>query len=66
VFFRRRDEHGNLIRTAGLPPGVEVDGRGMRMLRGKTSFETMYKDVCKRRGMEAEKLTIGDGLRYGI
>lgn len=43
VLNRRRDRHGNLIREdEELPPGVEVDDNGMRIITNPTSYGRAY------------------------
>jgi len=53
VVCRKRDDRGRLVRhDDSLPPWVHVDGKGLRVVKGKpVRFSQMYQDVYRNRGM---------------
>lgn len=50
---RSRDAQGQLIRSGGqLPPGVQTDAEGMRVVVGEpVSFGTMFRQVRRYQGL---------------
>jgi hypothetical protein len=56
VVFRRRDRYGRLVRaTEDLPPGVEVDEDGQRVVTDPRPFSVMYRQVRMSQGMSREE-----------
>ncbi len=52
----RRDKWGALVRhTEDLPPWVEVDDEGMRIVSRPTSFGKMYRQVKRGQGLSKDK-----------
>lgn len=47
VVFRKRDANGSLVRGGGLPPGVNVDADGMRIIKNRQPLERVYKKLKK-------------------
>jgi len=53
VVFRRRDRFGRLVRTNDeLPPGVDVDEDGMRVVRRPVSYQTMFRQLRREQGYD--------------
>ena len=58
VLCRARNSSGQLIRDDGgekLPPWVEVDERGQRVISKPVSFSQAFMQVQKRRGKNKEQ-----------
>jgi hypothetical protein len=55
VLNRRRDKYGRLVRKSEeLPPWVEVDDDGMRVVTRPCSFASMYRKVKRWQGHSTE------------
>jgi hypothetical protein len=50
-----RDRAGRLVRGEQLPPGVEVDEDGMRVVRNPVPFARMFRQVKERQGYDEER-----------
>lgn len=57
VVFRRRDKYGGLMRRGAndLPPHVQVDANGMRVVTNPQPFSKMFRDVKRRQGVVNER-----------
>jgi hypothetical protein len=56
VIARPRDKYGRLKRRGNLPPWVEVDDKGMRVVTRPVAFQTMFRQVAKSKGLELEQI----------
>lgn len=72
VLARRRDKWGKLVRSEELPPGVEVDDDGQRIVTRPVPFKRMYRMVKKLQGLPAEKIDTAwdewqaDNPKFGV
>ncbi len=56
VVFRKRNKYGALVQAHDeLPPGVEVDDDGMRIISNPVPFSAMFRQVKKRQGLNKEQ-----------
>lgn len=58
IVSRKRDQSGRLTSSTGLPPGVEVDSRGMRVISSPSvgGFKQMYHKVWAKRGLKPDQV----------
>ena len=57
IVCRKRDKYGKLIRGEQLPPGVEVDSEGMRVVSNPVSFEGMFRGLKLKQTRGNRELT---------
>jgi len=56
ILFRPRDKYGRLRKRPDLPPGVEVDDEGMRVVKNPVPYAVMFRQVRRRQGLNEEQV----------